>query len=302
MLCRERFEPRLDRRIPVAHGPVDSDALVNLVEDFVELVGLRACDGFQRGLVAILVPDLVVVAPLAARPDRQDDEIEHEPPFEAILLDHAPVRQKFLEITAHRPVTGRVGRAEVDQQHTDPAAGCRNCRRTHGLRSSAISLPSFGSVPGVTSFTEPFSFVIDCKAAAIAAARAASAGAHSASNAIVSCSASRSTTRRTRLSSVCRAATSAICLGCTNMPFTLAVWAARPIHPLMRAFVRPHGETPGISAERSPVASRIIGESRLKDVTTTSPPSPSGTGSLVPGRTISTMTVSFTIIPSRDSL
>ena len=43
------------------------------------------------------------------------------------------------------------------------------------------------------------------------------------------------------------------------MPFTLVVWSARPIQPLMRVLVRPHGETPDITAERSPVASRIIG-------------------------------------------
>ena len=43
------------------------------------------------------------------------------------------------------------------------------------------------------------------------------------------------------------------------MPLTLAVWSARPIQPLMRTFVRPQGERPGNIAERSPVASRIIG-------------------------------------------
>ena len=43
------------------------------------------------------------------------------------------------------------------------------------------------------------------------------------------------------------------------MPFTLVVWSARPIQPLMRVLVRPQGETPAITADRSPVASRIIG-------------------------------------------
>ena len=43
------------------------------------------------------------------------------------------------------------------------------------------------------------------------------------------------------------------------MPLTLAVWSARPIQPLMRVLVRPQGETPAISADRSPVPSRIIG-------------------------------------------
>ena len=37
------------------------------------------------------------------------------------------------------------------------------------------------------------------------------------------------------------------------MPLTLVVWSARPIQPLMRMLVRPQGETPGSTAERSPV-------------------------------------------------
>ena len=36
------------------------------------------------------------------------------------------------------------------------------------MRSSAITLPSFGSVPGATSFTSPLSLVTDCRVAAIA--------------------------------------------------------------------------------------------------------------------------------------
>ena len=43
------------------------------------------------------------------------------------------------------------------------------------------------------------------------------------------------------------------------MPLTLVVWSARPIQPLMRMLVRPQGDAPGSTAERSPVASRIIG-------------------------------------------
>ena len=148
---------------------------LSLVADLGELVGLRARDGLERRFVALSVPDLVVVAALAAGPHGQDDEIEHEPPFEAVLLDHAAVGQKFLQVAAHRPIIGRVGRAEIDQQHADAAADCRNCRGTHGLRSSAISLPSFGSVPGAISFTAPLSLVIDCKVAAIAASRATAA-------------------------------------------------------------------------------------------------------------------------------
>ena len=85
-----------------------------------------------------LVPDLVVVAALAAGPHGQDDEIEHQPPLEAVFLDHAAVGEKFLQIAPHRPVVGRVRRAEIDQQHADAARDRRmvlraRCawRRTH---------------------------------------------------------------------------------------------------------------------------------------------------------------------------
>ncbi len=43
------------------------------------------------------------------------------------------------------------------------------------------------------------------------------------------------------------------------MPFTFVVWSARPIQPLMRTLVRPQRETPGSTADRSPVPKRISG-------------------------------------------
>ena len=56
-----------------------------------------------------------------------------------------------------------------------------------------------------------------------------------------------------------RRAISATCSGRTNMPLTFVVWSARPIQPLMRRLVRPHGLGPGSTAERSPSARRISG-------------------------------------------
>ena len=75
------------------------------------------------------------------------------------------------------------------------------------------------------------------------------------------------------------------------MPLTLVVWSARPIHPLMRVLVRPQGDDAG--HHRGKIAGRepdhrIVG---LNEVTTTSPTSPSATGSPVPGRTISRIIV-----------
>ena len=43
------------------------------------------------------------------------------------------------------------------------------------------------------------------------------------------------------------------------MPRTLVRWSARPIQPLMRVLVRPHGLVPGSTADRSPVPKRISG-------------------------------------------
>ena len=81
------------------------------------------------------------------------------------------------------------------------------------------------------------------------------------------------------------------------MPFTLVVWSARPIQPLMRMLVRPlqgaggqHGrQVAGGEADHRVVAVEG-GDDHLADLA-------SGTGSPVPGRTISTIT-SSTIMPS----
>ena len=43
------------------------------------------------------------------------------------------------------------------------------------------------------------------------------------------------------------------------MPRTLVVWSARPIQPRMRVLVRPQGDTPGSTADRSPVPKRTSG-------------------------------------------
>ena len=115
------------------------------------------------------------------------------------------------------------------------------------MRSSAITLPSFGSVPGATSFTAPLSLVTDCKVAATAVCKRGVGAAHlrQQRHGVLLGLAVDHEPQRARARGW-RAATSAICLGCTNMPLTLAVWSARPIQPLMRTLVRPHGETPGM--------------------------------------------------------
>src|SRR5215211_1704616 len=49
------------------------------------------------------------------------------------------------------------------------------------------------------------------------------------------------------------------------MPLILAVWSARPSQALMRVLVRPHGAGPAKTADKSPVARRIIGIERGDD-------------------------------------
>ena len=137
----QRVEPRGDRRIAVAHRPVDRDAAVDRRERRGELLGLRARDGLQRRFVALAVPDLVVVAPLAPRPHRQDDQVEDQPPLEAVLLDHAAVGEKLLQIAPHRPVVGRIRRAEIDEQHADAAR--RDRRMVGGAQRGARQRRSF---------------------------------------------------------------------------------------------------------------------------------------------------------------
>src|SRR5262249_11263302 len=86
-----------------------------------ELFGLRAGDGLERGFVLFVVPDLGVVARLASRPDGQDDAVENELPQRSLILDHARIGEKLLEIAAHRWRIGRLRGAEIDQQHADLA-------------------------------------------------------------------------------------------------------------------------------------------------------------------------------------
>ncbi len=123
-LFLQRFEPLGDRRLAVAHRPVDLDASLARPgrQRVPEPFRLGAGDRFQRAFVAFAVPDRSIVAPPDGWPSRQDDEVEDRPPDEPGRLDDAPVGQEFLEVAAHRPVVGRLGRAEIDQQRADAPA------------------------------------------------------------------------------------------------------------------------------------------------------------------------------------
>ena len=88
-------------------------------QDAGELFGLRPGDGLERQFVLVVVPDLLVVARLAPRPDRQDDAVEDELPEQTALLDHAGIGEELFQVAAHRLGIGRVRRAEIDQEHAD---------------------------------------------------------------------------------------------------------------------------------------------------------------------------------------
>ena len=109
------------RGIAIAHAPIDHNAIIDGGEALGEFFGLRAGDGFERALIALLVPDRVIILALGAGTDREDDEIEDRPPDQARDFNDALIGQEFLEIAPHGPVIGGVGRAQIEQQNADLA-------------------------------------------------------------------------------------------------------------------------------------------------------------------------------------
>ena len=83
-LFLQRFEALGDRRLAVAHRPVDLDASLARPgrQRVAEPFRLGAGDRFQRAFVAFAVPDRSIVAPPGGWPSRQDDEVEDRPPDE----------------------------------------------------------------------------------------------------------------------------------------------------------------------------------------------------------------------------
>ena len=117
-LRRQRIDPRADRRIAVAHRPIDHD-MVMVGDRLGQLFRLRARDGLQRRFVFLGVPDFQVVARFAPRAGIQDDAVQRQLPQQALIFDHPRIGQEFLEINPHAFGVGAVRRAEIDQQHAD---------------------------------------------------------------------------------------------------------------------------------------------------------------------------------------
>jgi len=141
---RQRFDAGADRRIAVAHRPVHLD-MVMIGDRTRELFRLRTGNGLQRRLVLLRVPDLPVIGRFSSRARAQDDAVENQLPEQPLLLDHPRIGEKFLQIDAHAPGVGAIGRAEIDQEHADPRLPRRgggrqgfDCNRLrHGVRGFA---------------------------------------------------------------------------------------------------------------------------------------------------------------------
>jgi hypothetical protein len=127
-LARQRLDARGNGWVAVAHGPIDDDAVMG-GERARDLLGLVPGDGEERGFVELLVPDRSVFRPASEWPLQEHDAIQDEPPQHAVDLDDAPVGEKFLKIAPHRPIGGRIGRAEIDEKDADTGCALGGGRR-----------------------------------------------------------------------------------------------------------------------------------------------------------------------------
>jgi hypothetical protein len=106
----------------VTHRPVDQQLVLRQrpPERVGQLDALLAGDRAQRRFVPLPVPDRRVRLAAAGWPRGQDDQVQQRLPDQRVDVDHALVAKELLQIAAHRPVVGRIRRAEVQQQHADP--------------------------------------------------------------------------------------------------------------------------------------------------------------------------------------
>ncbi len=112
------FHARGDRRLAVAHAPIDDD--VRLIgEGFRHQGRLVAGIGAQVALVQILVPDRLIGLADLAGAGVEHDAVEDRIPEQPRPFDDAAIAEELLEIAAHRGVVGAIGRAEIDQQNAD---------------------------------------------------------------------------------------------------------------------------------------------------------------------------------------
>jgi hypothetical protein len=96
------------------------------------------------------------------RPGAQDDAVQDRPPHEARDLDHARVAQELGQVAPQGRRGGRVGRAQVDQQHgragrwpwgraVRRGSSCRARRRA----AQALEFGGLGPAPGEAAWRGP---------------------------------------------------------------------------------------------------------------------------------------------------
>ena len=105
--------------IAVAHRPVDDEVLARE----------RAPPPPSRPGARVMVRRAIrraprsrssrYLAPLANGRLTSTTTVEDHPPQRAVRLDDTAVREKLLEVAAHRPIRGAVRRAEIDEEHAD---------------------------------------------------------------------------------------------------------------------------------------------------------------------------------------
>jgi hypothetical protein len=120
---RERLR---DVRAAVAHRVIDLHLIIVRCEQMPHAFGLAFGVHPQRR--AFRHPDRRVFLRRRAAAQRQDHRAQQHLPDGLRNFDDARIGQEFGEIAAHRARGRGVGRAEIDQQHTD-AMGSRDARR-----------------------------------------------------------------------------------------------------------------------------------------------------------------------------
>ena len=126
----QRVEHRGRRGVAVAHRVAHRDGVTALAQVSAQQLGLLLGPDFQRR--ALLGPDARVLLRRLRRPRAQDHAVQDQPPENPRDLDHAPVGEELGEVTSHRGRRGRVGRAEVAQQHRGARWGAMLKRRFGG--------------------------------------------------------------------------------------------------------------------------------------------------------------------------
>ena len=156
-LRHQPVEHALHARIAVAHRPVDHQPWRALLQPCRQLLRLAAGDRLERALVALLVPDRVVVVALARGTLAQDHELQQRLPEPGRIVDHPLVGEELGEIAPHRPVVGGVRRAEIHQHDADAVRARRPGARQEGLRLPGRSaFPHQGHLsPGPCGYSRP---------------------------------------------------------------------------------------------------------------------------------------------------